>query len=93
MMNLVIAYDIADPRRLVKIAKVMEDYGHRVQLSIFEARVTAPAFEQMAARAKKIMDPDEDGVKFFHLCEKCMGTIEVIGNGIYVDPDQEYEVL
>ncbi len=30
-----IAYDIADPRRLRKVIKVMESYGQRLQYSVF----------------------------------------------------------
>ena len=41
-MNMIVAYDIADPKRLQRIAKIMKDYGLRVQKSIFE-RPTYPA--------------------------------------------------
>ena len=35
-MNMIVAYDIADPRRLIRVAKIMKDYGLRVQKSVFE---------------------------------------------------------
>ena len=37
MLN-VIAYDITDPKRLARVAKVCEAYGMRVQYSLFECR-------------------------------------------------------
>ena len=92
-MNMIVAYDIAHPRRLVRVAKIISDYGIRVQKSIFEVTVDSRRFAEMRARVEKEIEPHEDGVKYFPLCEKCAGTLENIGNGIFVDPDREYEVL
>lgn len=92
-MNMIVAYDIAHPRRLVRVAKIISDYGIRVQKSIFEVTVDSRRFLEMRARIEEEIEPDEDGVKYFPLCEKCAGTLENIGNGIFVDPDREYEVL
>lgn len=91
-MNMLIAYDIADPRRLSRIAKVMLDYGVRVQKSIFELTITASAFREMKDRVEKIIIAEEDGVKYFPFCEKCAGTVEIIGQGQFTDPDREYYV-
>ena len=92
-MNMIVAYDIADPKRLNRVAKVIKDYGLRVQKSIFEVRVNDALFSEMRARVEAIIEPDVDGVKYFPLCEKCAGTVEIIGQGVYIDPDEEYYVL
>jgi CRISPR-associated protein Cas2 len=92
-MNMIVAYDIAHPRRLVRVAKIISDYGHRVQKSIFEVTVDHKRFLQMRARIENEIEPDEDGVKYFPLCEKCAGTLENIGCGIFIDPDQEFYVI
>jgi CRISPR-associated protein Cas2 len=47
----------------------------------------------MRARIENEIEPDEDGVKYFPLCEKCAGTLENIGCGIFIDPDQEFYVI
>lgn len=91
-MNIIVAYDIADPKRLLKIAKIMQDYGVRVQKSIFEVTLTGPLFREMKERIEKIICHEEDGVKYFTLCEKCAGTVEIIGQGQFTDPDMEYYV-
>lgn len=91
-MNMIIAYDIADPRRLSRIAKVMLDYGVRVQKSIFEVSMTPQAFHELKERVEKIIVAEEDGVKYFPLCEQCAGTVEIIGQGQFADPDREYYV-
>ena len=92
-MNMIVAYDIADPKRLSKVAKLMPDYGQRVQKSIFEVSVTPPVFHQMRTRVEKTIEYEEDGVKYFPLCEKCAGTVEIIGQGYFVDPDAEFCIL
>jgi len=91
-MNMIVAYDITDERRLNRVAKTMLDYGVRVQKSIFEVEITASAFKELRARIEKIIVAEVDGVKYFPLCEKCAGTVEIIGQGQFTDPDQEYYV-
>jgi len=92
-MDMIVAYDIADPRRLSKVAKLLKDYGLRVQKSIFEVNVDGRRFFEMKERVEEIIEESEDGVKYFPLCEKCAGTVEIIGQGIFVDPDEEFHVL
>ena len=92
-MEMIVAYDIADPKRLRRVAKVMEDYGARVQKSIFEVSVKASVFREMKGRIEQTIAPAEDGVKYFPLCEKCAATVEIIGRGIFVDPDAEFYVV
>jgi len=78
-MNMIVAYDIADPKRLRKIAKIMKDYGVRVQKSIFEVAVTETSFREMRRRAEAILEPLVDGVKYFPLCERCSDTLVTLG--------------
>ena len=92
-MNMIVAYDIAEPRRLNKVAKVVKDYGLRVQKSIFEVAVNNNLFLEMKSRIEDIIETTADGVKYFPLCEKCAGTVEIIGQGIFIDPDGEFYVL
>ena len=91
-MNLLVVYDIAHPRRLQRVAKIMEDYGVRVQKSVFEVTLDTLRLKEMKARIEAEIEPEEDGVKLFPMCVKCAGTVEVIGLGVYIDPDAEFEV-
>lgn len=91
-MNMIVAYDIADERRLVKIARIVSDYGVRVQKSIFEVTVDHGIFEEMKSRVEVIIVPEEDGVKYFPLCGRCAETVEIIGQGLFTNPDEEYYI-
>jgi len=89
---MIVAYDIANSKRLNKVAKVLCDYGVRVQKSIFEVTVNERVFVEMKARIEEVIMDAEDGVKYFPVCEKCAGTVEIIGQGSYTDPDEEFYV-
>jgi CRISPR-associated protein Cas2 len=89
---MIVAYDIADPKRLTMVAKILLDYGTRVQKSIFEVTVDGSIFAQMKARIEDVIDHEEDGVKYFPVCTKCAGTVEIIGQGEFTDPDAEYYI-
>ena len=92
-MKIIVAYDISDPDRLRQVAKISEDYGDRVQKSIFELDVKAGVLREMKSRIEAVIDPEVDGVKYFLLCERCAAYIpEIIGKGIFIDPDEEYYV-
>lgn len=92
-MNMIVTYDIADPRRLTRVAKVIKDYGTRVQKSKFEVTVDNRTFLEMKVRIENTIEPSEDGVKYFPVCDKCAGTLEIIGQGIFIDPEEEYYIL
>jgi CRISPR-associated protein Cas2 len=91
-MNMIVAYDIASPQRITRVAKIIKDYGVRVQKSIFEVSVPDPLFAEMKARIEEVIVAETDGVKYFPMCEKCSGTVEIIGQGHYTDPDEEYYI-
>jgi len=59
-MNMIVAYDIADEKRLTRVAKVMMDYGVRVQKSIFEVDVSQKVFRELKSRLEEIILFEED---------------------------------
>ena len=66
-----IVYDIRDPVRLRRLAKIAEDYGLRMQKSVFQAELEDAELWQMKRRMLGIIDPEEDGIKIFRLCQSC----------------------
>lgn len=43
----VISYDISNDRRRNKIAKILLDYGRRVQYSVFECEMNQKSFKEL----------------------------------------------
>lgn len=79
-MQVVISYDVSDNRRRGKIVQVLQDFGgERVQLSVFECYLTARNWDQLQARLKKIIQPDEDSIRLYRLCQQCRGNVLFLG--------------
>ncbi len=79
MLTYLVAYDIANPKRLRKVARTCEDFGHRKQLSVFLCRVSPTDFVRLRSRLHEIVDLAQDQVLFIPLCGKCMNEIESLG--------------
>jgi CRISPR-associated protein Cas2 len=77
---LLVSYDIRDPKRLLRVAKIMKDYGTRVLKSVFECSLDDNSLAAMKRRIEEVLDPMEDSVRFYFLCGKCVGRVEVTGN-------------
>lgn len=92
-MNMIIAYDIANPKRLNKIARIMKDYGRRVQKSIFETDIDERSFAEMRRRVEYVMVREDDGVKYFPLCDRCADTLVALGVRAVVPEEADYLVL
>jgi CRISPR-associated protein Cas2 len=75
----VVAYDIADPKRLRKVALCCEDFGVRKQYSVFLCRLTATDFVRLRARLYDLIHLEEDQVLFIPLCGKCVQEITALG--------------
>ena len=66
-MDVLIVYDIADTEttgasRLRRIADVCEQYGQRVQFSVFECRLSRARLARLVGEIEDIIDRDRDSV-------------------------------
>jgi CRISPR-associated protein Cas2 len=87
-----ISYDIRDDRRRSKVARVLKDFGVRVQLSVFEARLEESELERLKRRMEKHLDPEEDSLRFYPLCAACLTWVEVLGQGM-VSQDSDFIII
>lgn len=66
--NFLICYDIADPKRLVKIAKNLEKVSIRIQKSVFYyVEATARDIEEIIMIVEQIINRDEDDVRVYKI--------------------------
>jgi len=66
-MDILITYDIADTdgegaNRLRRIAQVCEQYGERVQFSVFECRLSPARLARMMGEVQDVIDRRVDSV-------------------------------
>lgn len=64
-------YDIADPKRLRKTAKMLEKYGLRVQKSFFQCDIEEEKAERIFLDAKSFLNEKEDSFVLYPICDKC----------------------
>lgn len=71
-MMVLITYDVntATPsgqKRLRKVAKHCENYGQRVQNSVFECLVEGAQLKVLKALLESVIDPECDSLRFYYL--------------------------
>lgn len=82
MMNFLVSYDISSNKKRTKIAKILDDYGDRVQKSVFEL----PGLDELLwnkclKRLKKVKLEENETIRIYELCEKCRKDAMVLGEG------------
>ena len=79
MDSYLVCYDIADPKRLRRVARTCEDFGYRKQFSVFLCRISATDFVRLRTRLYDIIDREADQVLFLPLTESGLQRMEAIG--------------
>ncbi len=92
MSHWLVIYDIRDEKRLRRVAKIAENYGLRVQRSVFELECDRKTIDRLRTELQKIIE-DEDYVVYFNLCEPDWQKREKYGVGRYnEEPNEEYYI-
>ncbi len=83
-MLVLVTYDVdtttlAGQKRLRKVAKACEDYGQRVQNSVFECLIDNAQLKVLKARLVDIINPEKDSLRFYYLGNNWRGKVEHIG--------------
>ena len=79
-MFLVVAYDCSDDKRRLRVSKILLDYGYRVQYSVFEVQVDESLFGEMTERLRCVINHEEDSVRIYRICERCLGQVKFYGH-------------
>jgi CRISPR-associated protein Cas2 len=83
-MMILITYDVntetaAGRKRLRKVAKQCQNYGQRVQNSVFECLVNAAQMKQLKHQLTALIDPDKDSLRFYYLGNEWRNRVEHVG--------------
>ncbi len=76
----VISYDIEKDKIRNKIARALEDYGQRVQYSVFECRINQKQYDRLYTRLAKLMTEEQEGnIRIYNICANCESKVATIG--------------
>lgn len=87
-----ISYDIANQKRLHKVAKTLENFGIRIQFSFFECEMPKEKLDELKSALLKIIDKKEDSLLIYPLCEDCASKTTSLGKGDIFIP-LTYQIL
>lgn len=76
----IIAYDTPSDRRRRKLARLLDDYGVRVQKSVFEAWLDGTQLRWLVRHLEDLVDPQEDRVYIITACATCRGDVVRMGD-------------
>ncbi len=78
-LRYMVCYDIPEDRRRTRLARCLDDYGSRVQYSVFEMFLDQALFDRMYEQIQGLIDLETDRVHIYPLCATCASKILVLG--------------
>jgi len=83
-MFVLVAYDVntethAGKTRLRKVSKMCQNYGQRVQNSLFECSIDYGTFLKLKKELEKIIDKERDSLRYYNLGKNWETKVEHIG--------------
>jgi CRISPR-associated protein Cas2 len=79
-----VTYDVSlvqpgGARRLRRVAKACQDYGQRVQFSVFEIEVDPAQWTALKAKLEGLIDPEQDSLRYYYLGSNGRRRVEHVG--------------
>ena len=83
-MMVLVSYDVltidkSGARRLRRIAKICQNYGQRVQYSVFECIVDPAQWTQMRQLLIDVFDEKQDSLRFYFMGANWKHRVEHVG--------------
>lgn len=83
-MLVLVTYDVntldeGGKKRLRQVARACEDWGQRVQFSVFEIEVDPAQWTKLKARLETIIRPEVDSLRYYHLGANWARRVEHVG--------------
>ena len=91
-MLVVVAYDVrtqdkAGQRRLRRVARLCQNFGQRVQFSVFECSVDPAQWTDLKAKLLVEIDSKTDCLRFYFLGANWKNRVEHVGAKQTYDPE------
>jgi len=91
-MLVVITYDVnteseGGKKRLRKVARQCQNYGQRVQNSVFECLVDAGQIKQLKHVLTGLIDVEKDSLRFYYLGNEYHNRVEHVGTKASINLD------
>lgn len=96
-MLVLVTYDVstqevAGRRRLRRVAKVCQNHGQRVQMSVFECSLDSAQFVSFRDQLVNEIDPQSDSLRFYFFGNNWRNRVEHVGIRPSYDPEGFLEI-
>ena len=86
MPNVILIYDISTSdekgsNRLQKALKIVREYLHHVQRSVFEGKLSYSKLQELKFRLRRVTDLDRDSVILYILDDRVKWRREILSGG------------
>ena len=83
-MLVLVTYDVSTlseggKKRLRQVAHACEDWGQRVQFSVFEIELDPAQWAKLRARLEAIIEPETDSLRYYFLGSNWERKVEHVG--------------
>lgn len=83
-MLVLVTYDVntleeGRKKRLRRVARACEDFGQRVQFSVFEIEVDPAQWAKLRARLEATIKPEFDSLRYYYLGSNWVRKVEHVG--------------
>ena len=85
-------YDISNPKKLRKVAKILENYGMRIQKSFFQCDMDKDNMDELKNKLLKVINKRKDSLFIYPLCEDCSSKAIKDGHGDIIKLSS-YEII
>ena len=97
-MFVLVSYDVntqdAEGRkRLRTIAKICQNWGQRVQFSVFECLVDPAEWTGLRNRLVTTMDQEKDSLRFYHLGSNWVHKVDHHGTRAVFNPEEDTLII
>lgn len=92
-MYVIVCYDVVSDRRRARLLKRMKGFLPHVQKSVFEGEISDSSLVEMRRRILDTIDANEDTVRIYQQCGRCIPATEILGTGVYVERGDADEVI
>ena len=84
-MIYIIAYDIADNKRRLRVAKTLESWGYRIQESVFQLRLDNATLARVRSSLAALISEGDDVIHIYPICSSCADRADILGAAIALD--------
>ncbi|GJL72551.1 MAG: hypothetical protein NMNS01_17500 [Nitrosomonas sp.] len=76
----IVCFDVSDQHRLRAVSRTLEDFGTRVQHSVFECYLDEKNHRNLQEKIAALIDLEADHVRYYLICPKDQSGILLDGN-------------